>query len=65
MAAGTQIGWGFDVGQKTYFTPILGLRYANTQRDPFTETSSSAVTEPVTYARFGQRQLTGTMGVAL
>ena len=63
MAAGAQIGWGIGFDAQTYVTPYLGLRYSNTQRDPFTETTSAAVTEPVTYARFSQRQLTGTTGV--
>ena len=65
MAAGTQIGWGIGLGVQTTITPYLGLRYSNTQRDPYTETVTAAVTEPVSYARFTQRQLTGTMGLNL
>ena len=64
-AAGGEIGWGFNLAVQTSVTPYLGLRYSNSQRDAFTETATSSVSEPVSYARFGQRLLTGTMGVRL
>lgn len=60
-----ELAWGFAVASSMRLTPYVGVRYSESTRGAYTETTSESVEFPISYDRFHQRLTTATAGVRL
>ena len=62
-AIGGELGYGFALARDVLATPYAGLRYTAATRSAYSETTGEAVTDPISYASYGQRLTTATLGL--
>ena len=62
-AIGGDLGYGFALARDVLATPYAGLRYTDSTRGAYSETTSEAVADPISYNAYVQRLTTATLGV--
>ena len=61
-----ELGWAFALGTSTLATPFAGLRYTNSTRGAYRETSvAGSVDFPLSYFAYSQRLTTATTGMRI
>ena len=65
-AASATVSYGNHLGDSRWIaSPYAGIRYTNIKRDGYTESLSTGVTAPLTYAGLSQKTTTALVGVRL
>ena len=57
------LSYGFALARDVLATPYAGLRYTDSTRGAYSETTSEAVADPISYNAYVQRLTTATLGV--